>query len=359
MNVAKRNELAKQYILGKLDTASNLADSNFKTLKDHKKILNILTKLIFVQAKGFRGVVATAITGMHLNPQYDPINNFYSCNPRSIFEQGIFYAFEERQIPCGKSDPLNVAKNINVLDNEWAKGKRPQGAAQAAVDFLKILVLSQKSERETIINLFFFKLLEYAKSISAIKITLPNENSISNQDFAHKLCQFTLEYPESGTIPQFLISTLLKEIYQDSSIQVKGGEESVFGTNTTSKKPADIWLEKEGNPYNLFEVTVKKIDLKRLDDSIQSLNSVQALSLPVHFICRLNKDISSLPELTNDTLKYKGKTFNFVDICSLIHSISTLFSPEQINNILKDINQFIGQVQRPLTTKNGWNSIFK
>ena len=60
------------------------------------------------------------MTGLHLNDSYDPLNNFYGCNPRSIFEGGIWYALQENGIPCGKSDPLNVAKNINELNEAIA-----------------------------------------------------------------------------------------------------------------------------------------------------------------------------------------------------------------------------------------------
>ncbi|WP_222422822.1 hypothetical protein, partial [Yersinia bercovieri] len=103
-----------------------------------------------------------------------------------------------------------------------------------------------------------------------------------------------LSYPESGTIPQFVISKILSSLYKQSSINVIGGDESVFGTNTTSKKPADIWLEDEGKILNLYEITVKKIDYKRLDDSIQSLVDTDSLDKPILFICRLPYDINTL-----------------------------------------------------------------
>ncbi len=179
MDVAQRNERAKQYIFDKLEIVSHLTESDFEDLQDYQSVKGILDDLINVKAMGFRGLVATAITGKYLYPDFDPLNNFYSCNPRSIFEQGIFYAFEEKRIPCGKSDPLNVAKNINVLNNEWAKGKRPQKAAQAAVNFLKFMKTAR--DKGKVVNFFFFRLLEYAKSIDSIEIKSPEGQEWPNQ----------------------------------------------------------------------------------------------------------------------------------------------------------------------------------
>lgn len=355
MKIEQRNELAKQFVSNKLDLAASYIEADFTILGNYTRLSHTLKDLIPIKAMGFRGVVATAITGQYLNPAFDPLNNFYDCNPRSIFEQGIFYAFENR-IPCGKSDPLNVAKNTNVLDEEWAKGKRPQSAAQAAVDYLRYI--EQATDKEPIINFFFFKLLEYANSLSKIKINMPENNNWCNQLFASKITQFLLEYPESGTLPQLIISKLLNKVYEDSSTTVAGGNESVFGTNTTSKKPADIWLEKDGVPYNLFEITVKKIDYKRLDDCIQALNALNLLNLPISFICRLPTDTCSLNHVENRTLNYKGKTFNFIDISTFTYMLSALLSSNQINELLEDLQIFVQRIERPLKTKNGWVKIF-
>ncbi len=357
MSTLERNEKAKQYVEKKLDFVATLDDDYFIKLNDLHDLSVILNDLINVSAMGFRGVVATAITGKYLDKSYDPLNNFYACNPRAIFELGIFYAFENR-VPCGKSDPLNVAKNINVLNEEWAKGKRPQKAAQAAVDYLRIIESRQGDDQELVIDLFFYKLLEYANSITAIETKLPDEQEWSNQLFASKLVRFVLEYPESGTTPQLVISRLLEKVYENSNVKVEGGDESVFGTNTTSKKPADIWLELDGSPFSLFEVTVKKVDFKRLDDCIQSLSTVDLLDLPLHFICRLPADIDTLHGINDGILKYKGKTFNFLDIRFFIHSLSSLLKGTQIDEVMHELQAFVQKIDRPVKTKEGWISIF-
>ncbi|WP_314420911.1 hypothetical protein [Pseudescherichia vulneris] len=359
MNVQTRNDKAKQFILDQLSTVAQLNESDFDDLLDFQRLKSITQDLIYVKAMGFRGIVATALTGKFLDDSYDYLNDFYKCNPRSIFENGIFYAFQEMKIPCGKSDPLNVAKNNNVLDENWAKGRRPQKTAMAAVDLLRIISNEDDDAiRQKIVNYFFFRLLSYAQECGSVVIHTLNETSLSNQIVASKLISFALNYPESGAIPQFIISKILSSLYNQSSINVIGGDESVFGTNTTSKKPADIWLENEGVILNLYEITVKKIDYKRLDDSIQSLADTGCLEKAIIFICRLPDDIHTLNGYQEGVLTYKNKSFNFVDISGFIKSTVALLSSHQIEVLLSEIEGFVSSYLRPIKTKNGWNEIF-
>lgn len=356
MSKTERNDAARQFIVDRLDIAKVRNEVDFQGLDNYLELSQTLSDLIEVKAMGFRGVVATALTGLHLNPSFDPLNDFYSCNPRSIFENGIFYAYEGI-IPCGKSDPLNVAKNQYTLDDGWASGKRPQKAAQAAVHYLRAVV-SADSEQDLLVDFYFYRLWQYAERVKAIVIEVPNSEDLSQQEIGYRLADFTYRFPESGTIPQYVVSLLLKAAYSESNLTVEGGDESVFGTNTTSKKPADIWIEDTGIPINLYEITVKKVDVKRLDDCLQSLNSLDILDKSIHFICRLPEDTNTLDSFTNGTFNYKGKSFNFIDLQSFILSLVALLTSEQLKLIIDELASFIKKVDRPISTKDGWNSIF-
>jgi hypothetical protein len=206
MTVYERNYLAKEYVCQKIELARSKSIDDFESYKVDSVLNEMLFDLICVKANGFRGVVLTAIVGSYIDSNYDPLNSFYSCNPRSIFENGIWYALSENSIPCGKSDPLNVAKNINELNDSWAKGRRPQKSAQAAVMFLQRLMHETvQSERELLIDYFFFKLVNYAKSIESMYISSGNNDDATNQNIAAKLVELVLSYPESGTIPQLVL----------------------------------------------------------------------------------------------------------------------------------------------------------
>lgn len=357
MKVEERNISARYYVNAKLGRVSEMTGNDFPEFADGTDVHKLLTDLIEVNAKGFRGVVLTAIVGMQINADYDPLNDFYACNPRSIFEEGIWYALTDNAIPCGKSDPLNVAKNINQLDEGWATGRRPQKSAMAAVNFLRLIVNSEGRRRQQLIDYFFYRLFTYAQSLSDYILVPAESKGASNRQYAEKLVRFALKFPESGNIPQLLIAKLMQAIFSSSNIEVKGGDESVFGTNTTSKKPADIWTELAGQPLNLYEVTVKKVNLKRLDDCVDALRSLDSLSKPVIFICRIPEDTKDI-RLNEGALSYKGKVFDFIDIREFIISAASLLRPEHLQEVIKDLEEFVSDVNVSRKTKKGWNSIF-
>ncbi len=355
--IAERNKSGQYYVNTRLGVAKTKKVEDFPEFSSSTEVCNLLSDLIEINAKGFRGVVVTALTGLHLDDEYDPVNNFYGCNPRSIFESGIWYALQENGIPCGKSDPLNVAKNANQLNEDWAKGRRPQSAAIAVVKFLSIVMESGKAKRARLIDYFFFRLWKYAETLTGYELVEIESSSESRQTLGNRLADFTLKYPESGNLPQYLVSQLLIGVFGSSEISVIGGDESVFGTNTTSKKPADIWLEVDSVETNLYEITVKAVSKKRLDDSIDALKSTGHLSHSVTFICRLPADVSEL-DVVNGSYTYRGKIFDFVDYRSFCCSLSAILNDEEFSVVLKNVADFVQDMHISMKTKTGWNEFF-
>jgi hypothetical protein len=103
---------------------------------------------------------------------------------------------------------------------------------------------------------------------------------------------------------------------------------------------------------------VKKVDGKRLDDCIQSLDALKMLDKTVHFICRMPDDIKTLDGVTDGAFIYNGKVFNFVDISAFTHSMCVLLSVSQIMEVINELHNFIEKIDRPVVTKNGWNTVF-
>ena len=89
VSIEERNIAAKNHVLDIYSLIKDLTIDDFTQNPLFSTADAILQNLISTQikAKGFRGVVLTAIVGKYLNPNYDFLNDFYSCNPRSIFEQ--------------------------------------------------------------------------------------------------------------------------------------------------------------------------------------------------------------------------------------------------------------------------------
>ncbi|RSP97789.1 hypothetical protein EA716_03090 [Acinetobacter baumannii] len=368
VSTEERNIAAKNYVLDLYSLIKDLSIEDFIGNELFKIANPILENLISVQikAKGFRGVVLTAIVGKKLNPDYDFLNDFYSCNPRSIFEQGIFLALRELKIPSGKSDPLNVAKNTFVLDPNWAEGKRPQKAAEAVINYLKLLDKFYKNteEYEYLVKLFMFRLKELSDHHSKLMITPVTTTGDTQQELANKLWGFISQAVEGGTIPQFFIGILLEAIYlHDKRIYIEGTRESVSGTNTTSKKPGDLILLRDDKPISILEITLKNIDTKRLSDSYDVLNELNFLNIPITFICRLPEDTKTLKNIIYNSKISSGfiknpHYFNFLDMESFICSQIALLDSMQTDYLLTNLREFINLYDRPLSTKNIWNTCF-
>ncbi|MGB7416962.1 MAG: hypothetical protein WA902_22395 [Thermosynechococcaceae cyanobacterium] len=355
--ISERNDAGKFYVNTRIEVARTKSAADFPDFDEFSDVYKLLTDLIEVNAKGFRGVVVTALVGLHLNSDYDPLDNFYGCNPRAIFEKGIWDALQESGIPCGKSDPLNVAKNTYQLNEDWAKGRRPQRAAMAVVDFLQMVMEASQSRRARLIDYFFYRLWKYAQAVNAYELVRIDSVQQAKLDLGSQLIHFTLEYPESGQLPQYLVSQLLQALFKHSHINVMGGDESVFGTNTTSKKPADIWLEEQNRPTNLYEVTVKEVSRKRLDDSIDALEQTGHLDCPVIFICRIPEDVAEL-SLSNSHVVYRGKSFEFIDYRSFCLTLFALLAEQDLAGVVENVSQLIRNKDMSTRTKAGWNVLF-
>ncbi len=374
ISTEERNLEAKHYVH---ELYSSIRDLTIEDLSSHylfDKADLILTNLVNTKilAKGFRGIVLTAIVGKHLNKNYDFLNRFYDCNPRSIFENGIFLALRELKIPCGKSDPLNVAKNTNVLNRDWAEGKRPQKAADAVVDYLQLLNANFNTADDYcfLVKFFMFRLKELSDIHSSTIVTAVSATDELQQELAIKLWNFVSNAVEGGTIPQFFIGTLLEAIYfYEPQTTIQGTKESVSGTNTTSKKPGDLIVIRDGVISNIIEVTLKVIDSKRLSDSYDVLNDLGCLEVPITFICNIPKDTAPLENTASlENITYSPNSisgfikhphfFNFLDMENFICSTLALLNKEQINYLLTNLTEFISRYDRPLATKKIWNHYF-
>ncbi len=364
MTATERDILVQQYLSEVIEGASHLNEEDFHTLENYSFINDLLDILIPVKVDGFRGIVMTAIVGKYLDKEYDPLNNFYACNPRSIYEKGIYYVLEKFDIPSAKSAPLNVAKAISKLDDDWVKGRKTttQPIAKAAIDFIELIMANFGSTNyNRLVAFFFYRLYIFAKRINSLTIVTTHPSTISKNELSAKLGYFVQSIPEAGTIPQTIIGKLLKILHDSEIRQVKGESESVFGTNTTSKKPADIWIENLASEViSLYEITVKKIDYKRLDDCIDSLNKIGNIQKKeVIFICRMPTDVKELKLNSNvNALFHKGYWFNFIDINYFIQICITLLDDQQIDTFFSEMKVFISDRNRPLKTKEGWNELF-
>ena len=106
----------------------------------------------------------------------------------------------------------------------------------------------------------------------------------------------------------------------------------------------------------LYEITVKKIDFKRLDDCVDAMIKTGIASRPVTFICNLPDDIQTLGISQNHFI-YKGVGFQFLDISSFICDIFCIIGAEGQTAIVELLQEFVSETNRHMKTKAYWSDI--
>lgn len=322
----------------------------------------VLERLIPIQTDGFRGITLTAIMGKFVRADLNTGTEFDSINPRGLFEQGIRPVLRNFRVPTGASPPLNVAKNIQVLDEKWAEGRKPEDAAFAAVDYIRRINShwSDPSFRDDLVMMFIQRLIAYAQEVGTYDLELPALDGMAPITQAARIAEFVLAFPEGGSIPQFVVGSLLAANRSSDTdyLPVAGVEASVFGTNSTSNKPADLWeYLTDGSYGNLYEVTCKKVDRDRLSAAVDSFARLSVPNTPITFVCRMGMDVDSLA-LKNGATVYRGVTFQFTDISEFIIALFLLLTPRKRAAVLGRISEFVGEPVRRVKTKKGWSKAF-
>lgn len=358
MKAADRDQFVAKKLTKYFNRVRNGEGPKASSYKAERKVLE---RLIPIQTDGFRGITLTAIMGKLVNEDVHTGNQFDSINPRGVFERGIRPVLKENKVPTGASPPLNVAKNVQVLDEKWAEGRKPEDAALAAVDYIRRINRHWNNEelRDDLIMMFMQRLLEYADEVGSHVVSMPELDDEAPIDIAVKLVEFTVKHQEGGSTPQFVVGTLLAAVRSTDSDYnaVEGVEASVFGTNTTSNKPADLWDRMADKSLgNLYEVTCKKVDIDRLDAAVDSFAKLGLPNAPITFVCRMLTDVSTL-KLTNRSIVHRGVTFQFIDLGALAIAMFLLLAEEKRRVVLEEIAAWVADPSRKIGTKNGWREI--
>ena len=319
-----------------------------------------LDELFDTSSYGFREVVLTVICAWEAGVAFDPVDgNFYDCNPRSVYEQGIRPALIEHQIPCHKSGPLNVAKNINKLDEDWTVGKRPEGAAKAAV---RVLRWMQKKpgkparERATaVLRQIAQRLVAAAQELAHLAVE-PREGLTLRETF-HLLMHFITVAPDAGNTPQTIVHLLLKVLHSASAWLVSDVGKACE-TNLTAKKPADISIEDEqGSVLRLYEVTVKPIDINRIQDSVDSVVAHGKGHVEVTWLCRMPTDIGELDINPEGIYECQGVRCEFVDLAGWILVGLEMLGNAGRDELLAQLADYVKDPNVSKSAKQAWKAI--
>src|SRR5699024_11225547 len=114
-----------------------------------------------------------------LNPSYKASVKLYECKPRALYEKPIRKFLRDQNIPHRKSGPLNVAKSVKSIDENWSEGKRPKEVAQAVVSLNKKIEKMNINELENFLTILINRFAIEATRIDKLNLKIkPSENPI-------------------------------------------------------------------------------------------------------------------------------------------------------------------------------------
>lgn len=267
---------------------------------------------------GHREILLTILLARMIDPSFKASEDFYACNPRSLYEKPIRQLLREYSIPHKKSGPLNVAKNSKQIDKVWAFNKRGKGIALTVANLVKKIEQVSPNALQIFALAYVKRYLAEAKKVAQLKVKL---EKIEDPIFLSKLSKDLVTHvPDGGAIPQLIVG-LIQEYFNksnESPIKISGHLDSVSATNTTSKKPGDIIETFPNGKIRVYEITVKEFSQDRMIESHESIKAYTQDCNEVFVICREQDLPKSVKRTSNKGFigisKYQDIIYYFIDI---------------------------------------------
>lgn len=359
MNPHDRNEAVSQAINSYFDRAKEAKD-----VTTEEKIESDLDLLFSTTSSGFREVVLVVLHARLVDNEYQASLDFYACKPRALYEGPIRTALIERAIPHRKSGPLNVAKAVKAINDEWAEPK--EEAAAATVRLVKRIEQMSAEELDAFALAFHRKLLDAAVAAASLNVELEPE---SDPLFLFALTVSMIrEVPDAGNTPQRIAGLLLHSYHEDvgSGVTVAGWEDRASVTSTTSKKAGDIAEErKDGTIIQCYEVTVKAFGESRVEECTESFieynTATKSQIAEVVVLCRpgdchpdAKTDDDS--DLLLGTYVHRGFTYQFVDLYEWIIAQLLRMAPSARMAFFRGLHDYVNHPNTAEAVKKFWKS---
>lgn len=297
---------------------------------------------------GHREIVLTILMARLIDPKFKASENFYACNPRSIFEQPIRKVLRKHEIPHRKSGPLNVAKNTQKINKDWAADKHGGEIAMNVVKIVKKIESVPEKELYNFALAFIIRYKQEAKRIKELKVKLPSQE---NPVFLAKLCiDLTNEVTDGGATPQTIVGLIMEAFVENrkSDIKIVGHRDSVSTTNTTSKKPGDIIEQIQNDSEIIYEVTTKIFSDDRMIESYEAVMGYNQLSKDVIVICRPQDVPESIIGKRSSylmaTTQFHELAYYFINIFDYFESSFVLLTPTGRKFFYEKLVKYVNQI---------------
>ena len=315
---------------------------------------------------GFRELLLVIVLARVLDQNYQATVDLYGCSPRAMYEGPIRRFLEDKRVPCGQSGPLNIAKAIKKIDTAWASTRRPRSDAEALLRVVEALESSDTGFANFTLECLLGLLLTFSvprqspKKHDAMHLQAPA--------MSEALKAMILKVPDRGNTAQRITGLLLHSYIAEvgSRYSVSGGEESVFATNTTSKKAGDLVVFKDpARPWMVYEVTTKSFGIQRMSEAVQAsvrfANSSGKFPAETTVLCLpdnvpLDARINS-GGLLIGSAQYDGHEFVFVDLLHWIESMVTALPYEAKSRFVLKWEEILSHPNVRSEVRNSWSEL--
>jgi hypothetical protein len=362
MNTSRiRNNQVSQILTSAISSIKNRTDTGCQFIL-HEDIEQIVDS----KTLSFRELLLVILIARSLDPNYCATSDLYACSPRAIYEGPIRAFLQGQRIPCGQSGPLNIAKAIKAIDGSWAATRRPRANAE---QLLKVVERIESGSSKLVSQALTCLLsLLATQAVPLRRPQVPHAKQLTPVWLSGALQQMIAKVPDRGNTAQRISGLLLRSYLKElgSHFAVSGGEESVFATNTTSKKAGDIVvLDGPKQPWLVIEVTTKPFGPQRMSEAVQASETYAELVAEVPHetvvLCLPENvphgaRVQSAGLLIGDVV-HEDHHFTFVDLYVWIESVIISLPSEARANWLANWEELMNDPNVREEVRRTWRSL--
>jgi hypothetical protein len=350
MSASERNDRIRNLITS-TTAAINASKPSDQTIPLER--LKQVEVVCAAKAQGYREVLLTVIAAWLDGIEFDPCDgDFYACQPRAIFEQGVRPSLVALGLKSRKSGPLNVAKAQTRLDDAWAASREDERTAGLVVELLRWMMVDIARRARPVLYAILQRLVEEARHLQSMVVDAPT--SLSAHECSQRVLNLIRVAPNAGNTAQAVVHCALAELHHGSVVRLDAlGRASE--TNLTAKKPADISLVVPWSAVpHLYEVTTKRIDEARIRDSDESVLGFGSGANSVTWLCLLPENIASLGLDQPEFESKNGIRHEFHDLRYWIGAVMELLGESRRNGLMSRLTAYIDDPQTDAVVKSAW-----
>lgn len=321
-------------------------------------------KLVFQSSVlSYRELLLLIILTKIIFNDYKPTTELYKYKPRAVINP-INEILSKYAIPHTKSGPLNIAKATYGLNEQWAYQRDDKECADILVQYARLIEKSSSDELLIFAKMVLSEFLKKARELRQYNVEINTD--LWTGHILTVIIQLIKYALANGQTPQFLCGYALS-IYLSclrSPLKVEGYKDSVFATNTTSKKPGDIYVCDGNKIETVYEITFKNFDNIRIEEShesVEKFNHDNGTSINrIIVLCREEDVPDTSIKVQNGLMlskQYKSLRYDFFNVFDWLTFMILNMSDESRKEFYIGVNNYVSDTNTSVSVKSFWKRI--